>query len=130
VTLSATWELWDGGRRAAEGRARALDVELARIAASAADRKTKNELRAAVARLRGAQDALPPADEVAAAAAKHTDEVGVLYGQGLARALDVVNAGAQRFDAEVALTQARLDLAAAWLELSLAAGMPAPGGEQ
>jgi outer membrane protein TolC len=128
VTLSATWELWDGGRRAAEGRARALDVELARIEASAADRKTKSELRAAMAKLRGAQEALPPAEEVAAAAAKHTDEVAILYGQGLARALDVVNAGAQRFDAEVALTQARLDLAAAWLELSLAAGMPAPGG--
>jgi outer membrane protein TolC len=128
VTLSATWELWDGGRRSAEGRVRALDVELARLEAAAADRKTKSELHAALARLRGAQAALPPAEEVATAAAKHTDEIAILYAQGLARALDVVDAGARRFDAEVSVTAARLDLAAAWLELSLAAGVPAPGG--
>lgn len=128
VTLSASWELWDGGRRAAESRVAALDVELARLDAAATDRKTRTELRAALARLRGAQASLPPAEEVAAAAAKHTDEIAILYAQGLARALDVVDAGARRFDAEVAVTQARLDLAAAWLELSLAAGAPAPGG--
>jgi outer membrane protein TolC len=128
VTLSATWELWDGGRRSAEGRVRALDVELARLDAAAIDRKSKSELRAALARLRGAQAALPPAEEVATAAAKHTDEIAILYGQGLARALDVVDAGARRFDAEVSVTAARLDLAAAWLELSLAAGVAAPGG--
>ncbi|HUQ00881.1 MAG TPA: TolC family protein [Kofleriaceae bacterium] len=128
VTLGATWELWDGGRRAAEGRVRAIDVELARIDSAAADRKSKSELRTALARLHGAQAALPPAEEVATAAARHTDEIAILYAQGLARALDVVDAGARRFDAEVEVTQARLDLAAAWLELSLAAGAPAPGG--
>ena len=127
VTLSATWELWDGGRRAAESRARSLDVELARLDAAAAERRTRSELRAALARLHGAQASLPPAEEVAAAAARHTDEIAILYAQGLARALDVVDAGARRFDADVAVTQARLDLAAAWLELSLAAGAPVPG---
>jgi outer membrane protein TolC len=122
VTLSASWELWDGGRRAADGRARAIDVELARLDARALERRTRSELATAAARLRGAQAALPPAEEVAASAGKHADEVAVLYAQGLARALDVVDAGARRYDAEVALAQARLDVAVAWLALSLASG--------
>ncbi len=124
VTLSATWELWDGGRRGADARARALDVELAHLDVSAADRRARAELAAARARLDGARAALPPAEQVAAAAAQHADEVAVLYAQGLARALDVVDAGARRYDAEVAVARARVELAAAWLELGLATGAP------
>ena len=122
VTLSATWELWDGGRRAADRRIAELDVELARLEAEAATRRASSELATAAARLRGARAALPPAEQVAAAAAANADEVGVLYSQGLAGALAVADAGAKRFEADVALVQARLDVAAAWLDVTHAAG--------
>lgn len=122
VTLSATWEIWDGGKRSADRRIAELDVELARLEVDAAQRRASTELATAAAQLRGARAALPPAEATAAAAAANADEVAVLYAQGLARALDVADAGAKRFEAEVALVQARLDVAAAWLALSHAAG--------
>ncbi len=122
VTLSATWEIWDGGKRAADRRIAELDVELARLEVEAAQRRASNEVATAAAQLRGARAALPPAEATAAAAAANADEIAVLYAQGLARALDVADAGAKRFEAEVALVQARLDVAAAWLALSHAAG--------
>jgi outer membrane protein TolC len=122
VVLGATWVLWDGGRRSADRRIAELDVELARLEADAASRRASTELSTAAAQLRGARAALPPAEQTAAAAAANADEIGVLYAQGLARALDVTDAGAKRFEAEVALVQARLDVAAAWLALTHAAG--------
>lgn len=130
IGVTATWELWDGGERAADSRIRALDVEIARLNLGAAERRTDVDLSAGVARLRGAQAALTPAQEGAAAAARNTDEVAVLYQQGLIRAFDVVDASARRFDADIALVRARLDLAAAWLDLAEAAGAgPVPGQE-
>jgi outer membrane protein TolC len=122
VGLVATWELWDGGTRAADSRDRAHAVDVAKLEATQVERQARAEVAAAHARLRGAQASIVVAESVGAAAARHAGEVSILYGKGLVRALEVVDAGARKFDADVALVRARVELAVAYLAVVDAAG--------
>jgi outer membrane protein TolC len=122
IALVATWPVWDGGRRRAETREREA-VARAAAAELAADRRAQQtEITVAHTRLEGARRALVAAERAAEAAARYADEVAILYAQGLTRALEVTDAGARRFDAEVALARARLAVGVAFLEELGAAG--------
>jgi outer membrane protein TolC len=126
--LTATWEIWDGGERAADADAARAEVEIKEAEADRATRLAATELESAVQRLRGAQADIAAATTAAEAANRHADEVAVLYGQGLVRALELTDAGARRFDAEVALVRVKIGMAAAYLDMIAAAGgEPVPG---
>ena len=53
----------------------------------------------------------------------NSEETQVLYQQGLARAIELTDANAQTFDAEVNLAGAKLDIATAYLEVRFAQGL-------
>jgi len=117
----ATWEVWDGGARAAEARELAATARAAAAEHDANQREAATETAVARARLEGARAALAEAERAADAAGRYADEVAILYRQGLTRALEVTDASARRFDAEVALVRARFAVGVAYLD-ELAAG--------
>jgi len=122
LALTATWILWDGGARAAEARQRELAAAAAALGVQAQERSISTEARTAAATLRGAQAGREQAAAAAAAAGRNADEVAILYRQGLARAIEVADAGGRRFDAEVALARAELTLGLAYLDVLAATG--------
>jgi outer membrane protein TolC len=128
--VTATWDIWDGGERAADAQAAEAEVEIREAEADRAMRLAAAELESAVQRLRWAQADIAAATTAAEAANRHAQEVAVLYAQGLVRALELTDAGARRFDAEVALVRVRIGVASAYLEMIAAAGgNPVPGIE-
>ena len=57
------------------------------------------------------------------AAQRNTAETELLYKQGLARAIELIDANARRFDAEVNRATAKLAMEQAYLELRFALGL-------
>jgi outer membrane protein TolC len=122
VGVTATWSIWDGGERAADERIARAQADIAALEAAGAERRAATEVDAAIVALRGAQADVAAATTAAEAATRNADEVAVLYGQGLVRALELTDAASRRFDAEVARVRATIGVAAAYLQLSLATG--------
>lgn len=116
VALVATWNLWDGGSRRAETRELEATARAEAADAAALRRAAATEVAVARTRLEGARAALVAAERAADAAGRYAEEVAILYAQGLTRALEVIDAGARRFDAEVALARARFTVGVAYLE--------------
>jgi outer membrane protein TolC len=122
IGLGATWVLWDGGENRAEARERSLAAEAAALGVKAQERQIATEVRTAAITQRGALAAQEQAVRAAAAARKNSDEVGILYRQGLARAIEVADAGGRLFEAEVALARAEVALGLAYLDVLAASG--------
>ena len=122
VALVATWDLWDGGARAAEARELEATAKAAAAEAAGQRRAAKTDVEVARTRLGGARAALVAAERAAAAAGKYADEVAILYAQGLTRALEVTDASQRRFEADVALVEARFAVGVAYLEELAATG--------
>ena len=93
----------------------ALDESLLR-------RSVENDVAIAIITLKGAREALRIADEAVTAAVKNSEETEILYRQGLARAIELTDANARRFDAEVSRASAKLSMEQAYLELRHALG--------
>jgi outer membrane protein TolC len=129
VALTATWILFDGGERYAERRERLAEASGAAAEATAAERQIDIEVRSAVVALGRSQAAVAQAEAVVAAAQKNAAETIALYRQGLARALEVADANAQLFEAEVALARERYGMAVALLALRVALGVDPLGRE-
>jgi outer membrane protein TolC len=128
--VTATWSIWDGGERAADARSARAAAEIARLEAAGAERRAATELDTAQIQLDGARADVAAATIAAEAAARNVEEVGILYGQGLVRALEVTDAASRKFDAEVARVRATIAVAAAYLDLVAATGgeaVPAGG---
>lgn len=84
----------------------------------------KAEIQGALLLLEAAKQSLQAAEEGVAAAKVNTEETAILYQQGLARAIEVTDANARRFDAEVSLASARQLLMEAFLQLREVLGLP------
>jgi outer membrane protein TolC len=123
LSLNLSWTLWDAGVRSAESDARATAASVAEQELRAQQRRVAADVQAAVAALESAEAGLTVADEATAAARRGADEAAVLYREGLARAIELVDANLQRFETEVDLAQARLDVAQAQLDLRAALGL-------
>jgi outer membrane protein TolC len=123
--LTLSWSLYDAGVRYADRRVRQAQAESQALDEKALRRSIASDVALALASLKAARDGYRASADAVAAARRHTDEVETLYKQGLAKALDIVDANGRRYDAEVALETARLAMLQAYLDLRFAAGLDA-----
>lgn len=122
VGISARWTLWDSGARRADVRSRDARAKIADLETQALVREIEADVRSAAVLLSSRQEALAAATMARDAARKGADEASILYRQGLAKAIELVDANDQRFIAEVNHATSEFDVARAYLSLRLAMG--------
>jgi outer membrane protein TolC len=122
LSLNAAWTLFDAGVRTADERTRTAQADIAVLERQALVRTIDTQVRAAAAQLVASQQALVAAQNALAASRKSADETAILYHQGLARAIELVDANEQRFNAEVNHAEAQFAVASAYLALLQAVG--------
>jgi hypothetical protein len=123
IVLDLSWTIWDAGIRAAAAEAKRAAFDTATLQVRALRRKVGADIRNGVAALLAARDALTAAAEGVAAARLSADETDVLYKQGLAKAIELLDANLSRFTAELGLAAAQLGLRSAELDLRAALGL-------
>ncbi len=123
VTASLAWAIFDGGFRYADRRTRLAQAESQRLDESYLRRSVDIDVRLALASLRAARDNYHIAEDAMVAAKKNTEETEILYRQGLARAIELTDANARRYDAEVSRASAKLSMEQAYLELRYTLGL-------
>lgn len=122
LQVTASWPIFDGGARYADRDSRLAALKIANLDRSLLERRVDADVRVALANLQASQGVYQAAGAAVESARRNTQETEVLYRQGLARAIELVDANAKRFDAEVALATARLSMEQAYLELRFATG--------
>jgi outer membrane protein TolC len=129
VTLNLTWTIFDQGARYADRRTRLAQAESQKLDEQALRRSVATDVELAIIGLKSARDTYKIAGDGVIATQKLVEEEEILYKQGLARAIEVTDANAQRFDAEVSRASAKLSMEQAYLELRFALGL-APVDEE
>ena len=129
LALTLTWPLYDAGIRYADKRSREASADIADLNTQALLRSVDSQVRSAVVALRSAQAALGAAQKAMDASRLGVTETEILYRQGLARAIELVDANDQRFGSEVAYASAEYQMALAYLGLREALGLDALGTE-
>lgn len=129
VGLSFSWTLYDAGVRYADKHSRDAQAEIADYTARALARQIDAQVRAAVAALNAARSAFEIADKEVQASRKNSDETSILYKQGLAKAIELVDANDSLFAAEVDYVVAEYAMAQAYLDLRQAVGLTPIGSE-
>jgi outer membrane protein TolC len=129
ASLSLGWTIYDAGARYADRHARLATAAIADLNVSALERAVGSQVRSAVALLASAQAALKQAAVAEQAARQSAEETAILYRQGLAKAIELVDANDQRFEAEVSYSEAEFQTAQAYLNLREALGLDALGTE-
>ena len=81
------------------------------------------QVRSSVAVLVSSQQALAAAQQARDASRQSSVETEILYRQGLAKAIELVNGNSTKFDAEVAVAAAELTVRQAELDLRAALGL-------
>ncbi len=122
LQLSLTWTIFDGGVRYGDRRARLALADEADQTEKKLGRSVTKDVETAYAALASAQAALKAAQDAVDAAQLNTDETLTLYNQHLATELELTDSNGARFDADVGLAQAQLDLVNAYLDLLAALG--------
>lgn len=122
LQVNLTWPLFDAGARYGDRRTRVAQAESQALDERQLRRSVATDIGIARATLKAARESYRIAEEAVAAARKNTAETEILYTQGLARAIELVDANARRFEAEVALATAKLAMEQAYLELRFALG--------
>jgi outer membrane protein TolC len=128
AALTATWTIWDGGARDADAESRDAAAEIADLGTDTLARTVDAQVRTAAAQLASAQQALAASKDAMVAAQKSADETAILYKQGLARAIELVDANETRFQAEVSFASAQFSVATAYLSLRQTVGLDPIGG--
>ena len=123
ISLTAQWSIYDGGSRDADARSRDAAAAIADLNTDTLVRSIDANVRTNVAQLIAAQQARVAAKDAADSARKSADETAILYKQGLAKAIELVDANEQRFVAEVTYAEADYSVATAHLALRQAMGL-------
>jgi outer membrane protein TolC len=123
LTLNMTWTLFDAGVRYADRRTRLAQAQSAALDEHALRRSIATDIAVALAALRAARAVLQTEEEAVNTALTNTQETELLYKQGIARAIELTEANATRYDAETAVAQARLAMEQAYLNLRYALGL-------
>jgi len=123
VGLTLTWTIYDAGIRYADRRTRLAQAVSGWLDERALRRSVANDIGIAIAQLRAARTVLQVSEQAVVTAQKNTDETTILYKQGLAKAIEVTDANATRYDAEATLATAKLGMEQAYLNLRFALGL-------
>jgi outer membrane protein TolC len=129
VTATLTWTLYDAGVRYADKHSRDAQAEIADLNFTQLRRSVEAQVRSALSLLVAGQAAVKNAEDAVKAAQQSVDETSILYKQGLAKAIELVDANDTRFGAEVAYAQAQYGLAQAYMSYRQALGLDALGTE-
>ena len=131
VSIQLSWTLYDGGTRYGVHRTRAAQAASAALEERQLSRSVDTDVRTALVALDSARATLRVAETAIATAHANSEETEVLYQQGLARVIELTDANSRRFEAEVNLASAKLDVIEAYLQVRFAQGLPpvdaAPG---
>jgi outer membrane protein TolC len=130
-TLQAvlSWSLYDQGVRYADKHSRDAQAAIADLNLQQLGRNIDAQVRSAALALAAAQAALRVAQDAANAARQSVEETAILYRQGLAKAIELVDANDQRFAAETNYATAQYAVAQAHLNLRQALGLDPLGTE-
>lgn len=133
--LTLTWTIYDAGVRYADRRTRLAQAESAALDERALRRSVATDISVAIAGLRAAREVYDVSLRAVSSGQKNSEETAILYKQGLAKAIEVTDANATLYDAEVTRTEAALAMEQAYLNLRYALGLgpltdalPAPSG--
>lgn len=129
LTATLTWTLFDQGTRYADKRSRDAQAGIADLTLKALLRNVSAQVESAVDLLGAAQAAFRVAHDAMVASEQNVDETAILDRQGLAKAIELVDANDQRFAAEVSCTSAEYAMAQAYLALRQALGLDPLGTE-
>jgi outer membrane protein TolC len=129
VTATLTWTLYDAGVRYADKHARDAQAKIADLTLQQLGRSVDAQVRGAVVLLVGAQAAFHVAEDAVKASRQSVDETAILYRQGLAKAIELVDANDTRFAAEVNYAGAEYAVAQAYLNLRQSLGLGPLGTE-
>jgi outer membrane protein TolC len=129
IGLALAWPLFDAGVRYADKRSRDAQASIADLTTDTLVRSVDAQVRESVYALVASQNALDAAARALAAAKRSADETTVLYKQGIAKAIELVDANDSRFLAEVNFITAEYSVALAYLALRQAVGLDAIGTE-
>ncbi len=130
-TLQAnlSWTLYDAGSRYADKHSRDAQAQIADLNLRQLVRSVEAQVRSAVALLVSAQAEFKVAGQARDAARLGVEETAILYRQGLAKAIELVDASDSRFTAEVNYAEAQYAMAVAYLNLRQALGLGTLGTE-
>ena len=123
LAINFNWAIWDGGAREADADSRNAARITAELQLRALARRVEIDVRVAVAELTAARNSLVAAQQGEDAATRSAEETSVLYKQGLAKAIELVDGNSSKFDAEVAVAAAELGVRQAELDLRAALGL-------
>lgn len=121
--LSLSWDIYDAGVRYGDRKTRSAQAESQALDERLLRRSVATDIGLALASLTAARESYRITEEAVAAAQRNTSETEILYKQGLARAIELIDANARRFDAEVSRATAKLGMEQAYLELRFALGL-------
>ena len=122
LAVGFSYQIFEGGAGAARLRGAWADYYLAKTKLESQQRKTESRARSAWLNLRATGDRLIAAKQAVKTANVHADASRKAVKAGTARLTDVLVALAQQTRASKEISFARLQYAAAWLELELATG--------
>ncbi len=123
LTLNLTWQIYDAGVRGADATSRKAVADSAALQLRALQRHVGADVRSAVAALNAARASLQASLQAVESSKRSADETNVLYKQGLAKAIELVDANLSWFDAEVSLAGVQLAVRQAELDLRAALGL-------
>jgi outer membrane protein TolC len=129
VAATLTWTIYDAGSRYADKHSRDAQAEIADLNLQQLVRNVDAQVRGAVALLAAAQAEFQVAGQARDAAQQNVEETAILYRQGLAKAIELIDANDSRFTAEVNYTGAQYSVAVAYLNLRQAMGLDPLGTE-
>ena len=123
LQLNLSWEIYDAGARYGDRRTRLAQAESQALDERMLRRSVATDVGLALASLAAARDSYRSTDDAVTAAQRNTAETELLYKQGLARAIELIDANSKRFEAEVNRATAKLAMEQAYLELRFALGV-------
>jgi outer membrane protein TolC len=129
VQGTLTWTVFDQGVRYADKHSRDAQADISELNLKLLGRTVDAQVRSALALLVSAQSAFRAAGDSTTFARQNVDETAILYRQGLAKAIELVDANDSRFTAEVNLSSAEFTMAQAYLGLRQSLGLEPLGTE-
>lgn len=129
AVVTLTWPVFDAGVRYADRKTRIAQAESQSYDEKLLRRSIATDVGIALAALRAARESYAVTEQAVLAAQRNTEETTILYGQGLARAIELTDANATRFDTEVNFQASKLLMEQAYLQLRLALGLDPIGDE-